>query len=110
MIHEFRRYRIKIGMVPKYVAAFEEIALPAIQKHVRLLAFWTSDIGDLNYVFHLWEFENLHHRTECYAAMRAEPRYCEEFMPVALPLVEEMHSTILNPTEFSQQLPLINGR
>lgn len=109
MIHEFRRYRVKTGMMPLYLEAFEQIALPVIQRHMKLLAFWTSDIGDLGHVFHLWEFGDHQHRAESYAAMRAEPQYRDQFMPVALPLIEAMHSTILTPTEFARQLPLLKG-
>lgn len=107
MIHEFRRYRIKPGKLPEYLDAFEQIALPAIRRHMTLLSFWTSDIGELGHVFHLWEFRDHQHRTESYAAMRGEPRYRDDFMPVALPLVEAMHSTILTPVDFARTLPLM---
>jgi NIPSNAP protein len=109
MIHEFRRYRMKTGMVSKYLEAFEQIALPLIQRHMNLLGFWTSDIGELSYVFHLWEFENHQQRSEKYAALRSEPQYRNEFMPLVLPLVEEMHSTVLMPVSFSKLLPLQEG-
>lgn len=110
MIHELRRYRVKTGMTSEYLAAFEQIALPVIQRHMKLLAFWTSEIGELGCVYHLWEFEDHRHRAECYAAMRADAKYRDEFMPIALPLIEEMHSTILTPTEFSKNLALLKGR
>lgn len=109
MIHEFRRYRIKVGMASRYVEAFEQ-ALPVIEDHMRLLAFWTSDIGPLSWVSHLWEFDDLANRAACYAAMRADPRYRDEFVPKALPFVEEMHSTILDPVSFSERLPLMRRR
>lgn len=110
MIHEFRHYRVKTGMMAQYLDAFERLALPAIRRHMTLLSFWTSDIGDLNQVFHLWEFQDHQHRQDSYAAMRGDPQYRDEFMPVALPLIEMMHSTILTPTAFARQLPLIQGR
>jgi hypothetical protein len=107
MIHEFRQYAVKTGMLNQYLAAFENIALPVAKQHMRLLAFWTADIGDLGHVYHLWEFDDHQHRKESYAAMRADPRYRDDFMPVALPLVEKMHSTILEPVAFARDLPLM---
>jgi hypothetical protein len=106
VINEFRRYRIKVGKVGEYIAAFEELALPLINRHMHLLGFWTSDIGELNYVFHLWAFENLQRRLERYAALRAEPDYQKKFLPVVIPLLEDMHSTILTPVGFSHRTPL----
>lgn len=107
MIHEFRRYRIKPGAMGAYLEAFETFALPAVEKHMKLLCFWTSDTGELSHVFHLWQFDDHVHREESYARMRAEPSYRDEFVPVALPLVEAMHSQILHPVSFADQLPLI---
>lgn len=110
MIHEFRRYRIKPGALGTYLQAFENIALPVVRQHMNLLSFWTSDIGELGHVFHLWEFQDHRHREESYARMRGEPAYRDDFVPIAVPLVEEMHSTILTPVGFADQLPLLKGR
>ena len=106
MIHELRRYKIKIGALGAYLEIFEEIALPLIRRHMTLLSFWTCDIGELNNVIHLWEFADHQARTDNFAALRAEPDYQTKFVPVALPLIESMHSTILNPVGFSERLPL----
>jgi hypothetical protein len=106
MISEFRRYRVKVGKVAEYLSAFETIALPLINRHMHLLGFWTSDVGELNCVFHLWAFESLERRTARYAALRAEPDYQGKFLPLVLPIMEEMHSTILTPVGFSCRLPL----
>ena len=106
MINEFRQYRLKPGRLPEYVAAFEQIALPILNKYVVLLGFWTSDTGELNKVFHLWAFENAEQRTLRYAALRADPEYRSQFLPVALPLIEHMDSTVLIPTAMQPVLPL----
>jgi hypothetical protein len=104
MINEFRSYRIKVGKLGEYMAAFEEIGLPIIKRHLHLLGFWTSDVGELNHVFHLWEFEDMEQRTARYAALRAEPDWQQKFQPIALPIIEKMHSTLLTPARFSPML------
>jgi hypothetical protein len=101
MINEFRRYKVKPGRVGEYIALFEELGLPVIARHLELVSFWTSDTGALNWVFHLWRFENLERRAEQYAALRADPDYAQ-FRPLALALVEEMHSTLLTPVKFAK--------
>jgi NIPSNAP len=110
MIHEFRQYRLKVGRLPEYVAAFEQIALPVINKHMNILGFWTSDTGELNKVFHLWAFENAEQRILRYAALRADPEYKDKFLPIALPLIEHMQSTLLTPMEMTPALPLFANR
>jgi len=74
--------------------------MPVIRRHLDLLGFWTSDIGELNWVFHLWRFDSLEHRAAQYAALRSDPDYAN-FRPRALALLEEMHSTVLTPVEFA---------
>ena len=101
MINEFRRYKTKPGRVGEYIALFEELGLPIITRHLDLIGFWTSDTGELNWVFHLWRFENLERRVEQYAALRSDPDYAK-FRPLALALLEEMHSTLLTPVNFAK--------
>src|ERR1700754_1745442 len=100
MIHEFRRYRVKPGKTGEYIALFEERGLPVISRHLDLQGFWTSDTGELNWVFHLWRFESLERREKQYAALRSDPDYAH-FRPLALALLEDMHSTLLTPVEFA---------
>ena len=109
MIHEYRRYRVKPGRVGEYIALFEERGLPVILRHLDLLGFWTSDTGELNWVFHLWRFENLERRETQYTALRADPDYAQ-FRPLALALLEEMHSTILTPVDFARFPVALNPR
>ena len=106
MINEFRTYQLRVGGLATYLAAFEEIALPLIQRHMLLLGFWTADTGTLNCVHHLWAFEDAIRREERYAALRAEPRYQDEFLPIAAPLIVTMHSQLLQPAAFMHGLPL----
>ncbi len=109
LIHEFRRYRIKVGKLGDYVAAFEQFALPPVSRHMHLLGFWTSDVGEQNCVFHLWAFENTERRTARFAALRSDLEYQQKFLPLVLPLVEHMHSTLLTQVGFSSELPLGNA-
>ena len=106
MLYEFRRYSLVPGGIPTYLEAFERIALPLIRKNMTMLAFWTSDTGELNQVYHLWEFKDARDRIERRAAFQNEPQFRQEFMPIALPLLSGMHSTLLNPVEFAVGLPL----
>lgn len=106
MINEFRTYQLKVGGVAPYLAAFHDIALPLIRKHMMLIGFWTADTGPLNCVHHLWAFEDAARREQRFAALRAEPDYQSKFVPVVAPLIVGMHSQLLQPTGFSADLPL----
>ncbi len=106
MINEFRTYQLKVGGLATYLDAFERIALPLIHQHMLLLGFWTADTGKLNCVHHLWAFEDAIRREQRFAALRAEPGYRDEFLPIAAPLIVQMHSQLLQPAGFMEGLPL----
>jgi hypothetical protein len=106
MLHEFRTYGIAPGGLPTYISAFNELALPVIRRHMNILGFWTSDTGDLNQVYHLWAFENDGRRREQFAAVRQDPVFADQFLPIVLPIMRGMRSIILTPTVFDGGLPL----
>jgi hypothetical protein len=62
-IYEFRTYTLKPGSVAQFEKNFEE-GLPNRVKVSPLSAFWHTEIGPLNQVIHVWEYENLQHRSD----------------------------------------------
>lgn len=103
MIHELRIYRIKVGRTSEYVRNFEAVAMPIISKYSRLVGYWTSDPGMLNHIYHMWAYQSLDERAQCRAALWADKDWQEKYLPLALPLIEEQNSVILNPTSFSPE-------
>lgn len=67
MIYELRTYNLKVGTVETYLKRFAE-GLPVREKYSKLGGFWTTDIGPLNQVVHLWPYEDMRHREEVRAA------------------------------------------
>jgi hypothetical protein len=71
MIHELRRYTIKPGKLAEYVEKSGSIGRPIRgDRYGKLLGYWSTELGPLNQVVHLWEFADLAARTTA----RAGPR------------------------------------
>ena len=69
MIHELRVYTCFPGKLPAFLKLIEEVGRPIRgDKYGRNVGYWTSEFGELNQVYHMWEYDDLAHR----AAMRAE--------------------------------------
>ena len=62
-IYEFRTYTLKPGTVAQAEKNFGE-ALPNRIKVSPLAAFWHTEMGPLNQIIHVWEYENLQHRAD----------------------------------------------
>jgi hypothetical protein len=101
MIQELRIYKIQIGRMPDYLEHFETVGLPIARKYMFLAGFWTVEAGEMNELYHLWDFHDLNHRTQIRAALRADADWQRDFMPKALQLVTEQRNMILQPTSFS---------
>ena len=75
MIHELRTYGVKPGRVAEYVEKSGTIGRPIRgDRYGKLLGYWTTELGALNQVVHLWEFADLVERDR----LRAELAKNEE--------------------------------
>ena len=60
MIVDVRTYTLIPRKTPHYLEKFEKLALPVVKRHgLELMGFYTSQIGALNQVVHLWRYESL---------------------------------------------------
>lgn len=72
MIIEMPTYTLQPGTLAEVEKRFGE-ALAARERHSRLAAFWHTEVGPLNQIIHVWEYESLAHRGEVRAAATKEP-------------------------------------
>jgi hypothetical protein len=101
MIVEERDYRLHPGKLGTYLKLYEEEGM-AVQKRIlgNMIGYFSTDIGELQHVVHLWGYENYAEREQRRAELGRNPdwlRYTEKM----LPLMQKMTSRILIPTGFS---------
>jgi hypothetical protein len=101
MIVEERIYRIAAGRLPEYLERYEAMGLE-LQKRVlgNLIGYFTTEIGPLSSLVHLWGYESLEDRSERRSALGREPTW-QEYLKVCTPMILEMENRILVPTAFS---------
>lgn len=101
MIYEMRTYRLKTGAVPAYLAHVGGEGL-AIQKgHLgSLVGYFSTEIGPLNEIVHIWAYESLDDRAARRARLAADPLW-RDFLPKIQALIEVMETKILTPAAFS---------
>ncbi len=63
MIYEIRTYTIPPGKVPEYYEKFGEI-FEKRQAVTRMVGMFHTEVGDLNRIMHIWEYESAAHREE----------------------------------------------
>ena len=99
MIHELRTYTLLPKKAPKFLKLTRKVGFEIRSKHSKCLGYWTSEIGDLNQVVHLWEYEDFAHRTQTRAALAEDKEWQKQFVSEARKCQLRQESTILIPSD-----------
>lgn len=101
MIVEQRTYTCHPGKAPAYIKAYEAEGL-AIQRPIlgNLVGYFTTDVGPLNQVIHLWAYQDMNERSVRRARLLADPGW-QTYMVKVQPLVLSQENKILQPAGFS---------
>ena len=100
MIVEERVYRTKPGKAADYIKGYEQEGL-AIQRPIlgNLAGYYSSEIGPLNLIVHLWAYEDMADRTRRRAQLVADARW-QAYVPKLMPLLQQQENRILLPAPF----------
>ncbi len=104
MIVEERIYRIKNGHIGSYLKLVREEGL-AIQQPIlgHLIGYFTTEIGALSHVTHLWAYDSFEDRQRRRNQLAEDPRW-QAFVPRLSENIEQAKNKILVPTDFSPSL------
>ena len=102
MIVEMRTYTAQPGKARDWLDYYEKNGLP-VQKRVlgRLVGFFTTELGALNQIVHLWAYESLADREQRRAALVKEPEWQAYLKNNPSHLLAAQETKILVPTPFS---------
>jgi hypothetical protein len=98
-VYELRMYRTQPGAVGTWAQLFKGI-LPVREKYSANVGLWTGEAPQPNEVVHLWSYPDLNTRAKVRAEVAGDPDW-KKFVAEGGPLLLEMQSVILLPTDFS---------
>ena len=98
MIHELRTYSIAAGQLGTVVKNAGETGR-AIRGdgYGRLEGYWTTEIGPLGKVVHLWSYPSLDERRRLRAALARNRAWVEEYLPLLHPHLVRQEIRLLDP-------------
>lgn len=101
MFYEIRTYRLRNGAVPTYLKVVEEEGIEIQKSHLgKLVGYFSSEIGTINEIVHIWAFESLDDRERRRTALNADPVW-KAFLPKIRDLIEVAENKIVRPARFS---------
>jgi hypothetical protein len=101
MIVEQRDYTIVTGKLAEFVKRTEDTGIK-IQAPIlgNLLGWFTSEIGELNHVVHMWGYDDYGERERRRTALYSDAAWLA-YLPSVMPLIAVMRTRILIPSSFS---------
>lgn len=101
MIFDVRTYDIAPGRLKEYITVFETYGLPVAKRHgLNLVGFFTSRIGRLNQVLHIWAYDDLSQMDELRAARDTDPGWAE-YRKNNAGMIVRQEDKIMDGTSFS---------
>ena len=109
MFHEIRTYRLKNGAIPAYLRVVEEEGIAIQKRHLgTLVGYYSSEIGPINEIVHIWAFASLDDREARRGRLMADPEWLA-FLPKIRDLIATAENKIMRPARFSPPVALGAG-
>jgi hypothetical protein len=97
MIYELRTYTVKPGTLGDMVKAASTVSREIRgNDYGKLEGYWSSEIGALNQVMHLWSYRDFEERARLRAELAKNPRWTSEYTPLIHPLMMRQEVRLLN--------------
>ena len=101
MFYEIRTYRLKNGAIPDYLKVVGEEGIAIQTRHLgNLVGYFSSEIGPINEIVHIWGFTSLDDRQARRARLMADPAW-RAFLPKIRDLIVTADTKIMTPAPFS---------
>ena len=101
MIHEFRTYDLKYGSTPEFLKRTAEKVGKRVE-YSPLVGFFYSEIGELNQVLHIWQYDDMNQRAEIRKKVVEDGVY----PPNTSEFIEKQKSEIFIPAPFMPDLDI----
>ncbi|MDX3895741.1 NIPSNAP family protein [Pusillimonas sp.] len=107
MIVDHRTYTIKTGLMRDFLSLYAAEGRAVQTEHLGApLGYYTTEVGELNQVVHLWAYSDLADRERRRAALEADPRWLAYRRKAAADgQVLSQHNAILQQVDFTAFTP-----
>jgi hypothetical protein len=98
MIHELRTYTVTQGALPEVIRNSGTVSRGIRgDNYGKLEGYWSTEIGPLNQVVHLWTYTDLNERARLRAELAKNERWVKEYVPLNRAIMVRQEIRLLNP-------------
>ena len=96
-LYELRWYTVAPEHFPSFLKLTEE-KIHMRTAHSPLLGYWTTELGGLNEVVHIWGYESLVQRQRIRNALGGDREWNEGYMAKMRPMLQAQENAVMVPT------------
>jgi hypothetical protein len=97
VLYELRTYTLRPGTIGEMVSAASTVAREIRGDNFgKLEGYWTTEIGPLNQVMHLWSYSDFSERARLRDELARNLRWSSEYIPLIRPLMVRQDIRLLN--------------
>jgi hypothetical protein len=97
MIYELRTYTLRPGTLGAMIKASSTVSRDIRgDNYGKLEGYWSTEIGPLNQVMHMWSYSSFDERARLRAELAKNPRWSSEYTPLIHPLLVRQDIRLLN--------------
>ncbi|XP_064384709.1 protein NipSnap homolog 3A-like [Halichondria panicea] len=93
-LYELRTYAIKPDKFGEFTKIMQE-GYMLRTAHSKLIGYWSTDLGGVNEVVHIWEYDNYSHRTAVRKALSQDKDWIEKCFSRILPMFANQTNVVL---------------
>jgi hypothetical protein len=97
-VYELRTYDLKPERVSDYGTLTKNL-FHLRTKHSKLCGFWVTELGGVNQVVHVWEYESLAHRKSVREALAVDTQWMTDYITPARPMWSLQNNQLLTPLQ-----------
>lgn len=98
MIHELRTYTVRQGTLPQMIKNSGTVSRDIRgDNYGKLEGYWSTEIGPLNQVMHLWSYADLNERARLRGELAKNERWVKEYLPLNKEIMVRQDIRLLNP-------------
>jgi len=99
-VYELRTYDIKPECMPAFMQLTNE-HIPLRIKHSPLTGYWTTEMGGINQVVHIWKYVDLDHRAAVRAELAKDTEWNTKYMDPMRPMLVSQKNLVLHKFPWS---------
>ncbi|EDV22555.1 uncharacterized protein TRIADDRAFT_58894 [Trichoplax adhaerens] len=95
-MYELRTYSIQPAEFGNFLKLTQE-QFHLRTAHSKLLGYWTSELGGLNQVVHIWEYDTFQHRTNVRKALADDPQWISNYISIMMKKLVQQDNVVMFP-------------